>query len=199
VLLLAHSTYLATAENPILTPALEQHIRQLDLTHMLGGGNLFDEATEKGPARTTTAIAALGCQPLLARVLLSELRCVTLHKKHIETSLATETQSHTSCSGSLCRVLANFWNIMHMHTIEEHINFKRLAGLIILGQVLSTGPTSGQHLGTGMATFSMRSRSANRKEATQIEFMDLFFLLHAISGFYIGKAIQWTNYFPRRS
>jgi hypothetical protein len=185
VLLLAHSTYLATAENPILTPALEQHIRQLDLTHMLGGGNLFDEATEKGPARTTTAIAALGCQPLLARVLLSELRCVTLHKKHIETSLATETQSHTSCSGSLCRVLANFWNIMHMHTIEEHINFKRLAGLIILG--------------TGMATFSMRSRSANRKEATQIEFMDLFFLLHAISGFYIGKAIQWTNYFPRRS
>jgi len=33
-----------------LTPVLEQHIRQLDLAHMLGGCNLFSEAVERSPS-----------------------------------------------------------------------------------------------------------------------------------------------------
>lgn len=149
-----------------MTPALKQHIRQLDLAHMLGGGNLFDEATEKGPACTTTVIAALGCQTLLSRVLLLELRCITLHKKHIATSLAIGTRLHTSRCSGICRVITNSWNIMHthMHAIEEDINLKQLTGLIILGQALSSGPTSGQHLGTGMATFScVRAQRTGRR------------------------------------
>jgi hypothetical protein len=41
VLLLAHYLYHATAENQILVPALEQHIRQLDPAHMSGGSDVF--------------------------------------------------------------------------------------------------------------------------------------------------------------
>ena len=85
----------------------------------------------------------------------------------------------------------------YMHAIEEDINLKQLTGLIILGQALSSGPTSGQHLGTAHGDTLMRSRPANQKEATQMEFMDLFFLLHAISGFYSGEAIQWTTDYPQ--
>lgn len=51
-----------------------------------------------------------------------------------------------------------------MHAIEEDINLKQLTGLIILGQALSSGPTSGQHLGTGMATFScVRAQRTGRR------------------------------------
>ena len=187
---LVHSTYIATAENHIWTLPLKQHIRQHDLAHMLGGGNLFDEATEKGPACTTTAIAALGCQTLLSRVLLLELRCITLHKKHIATSLAIGTRLHTSRCSGICRVITNSWNIMHthMHAIEEDINLKQLTGLIILGQALSSGPTSGQHLGTGMATFScVRARRTGRRLHKCTCFYCMQFLV------FIGEAIQWTT------
>ena len=170
MLLLAHSPYHATAENQILTPALKQHIRQLDLAHMLGGGNLFDEATEKGPACTTTAIAALGCQLLLSRVLLSELRCITLHKKHIATSLAIGTRLHTSRCSGICRVITNSWNIMHthMHTIEEDTNLKQLSGLIP-DQPSPPGRRSDQHLGIGMAkSLCIRAQRIGRRLHTWI-------------------------------
>jgi hypothetical protein len=51
VLPLAHSLHHArAAENQILMPALERHIRQLDLAHMSGGSNLFGEAVETRPS-----------------------------------------------------------------------------------------------------------------------------------------------------
>jgi hypothetical protein len=168
---------------------------------MLGGGNLFDEATEKGPACTTTAIAALGCQLLLSRVLLSELRCITLHKKHIAASLAIGTRSHTSRCSGLCRVMTNSWNIMHthMHTIEEHVNVKRLTGLIILDQPLLSGSRSGQHLGTAHGDTLMRSRPANQKEATQMEFMDLFFFTACNFWFLLWRGYTMDYGLPARS
>jgi hypothetical protein len=73
---------------------------------------------------------------------------------------------------------------MHMHTIEEHINLIRLSGLIILGQSLSSGSRSGQHLGTGMATFLCVRAQANRKEATQMEFTVLFSYCMQFLGFW---------------
>jgi hypothetical protein len=86
---------------------------------------------------------------------------------------------------------------MHLHTIEEHINLKRLTGLIILDQPLSLGSRSGQHLGTGMATFLCVRAQANRKEATPMEFMDLFFYCMQFLVFYFGEAIQWTTDYPQ--
>jgi hypothetical protein len=55
VSLLVKSTYHATTENHVWTTALEQHIRQLDLAHMLGGGNLLGEANEQGTVCVTKA------------------------------------------------------------------------------------------------------------------------------------------------
>ena len=63
------AVYQAAAENQLWTPALEQHIRQLDLEPMLGGSNLFGEAIENYPVYMATAIAALGCQLSFSRVL----------------------------------------------------------------------------------------------------------------------------------
>ena len=59
--LLVHSTYHATAEDHIWTPLMAQHIRRLDLAHVLGGGNLFREVAGGSSVRMTTQHALWGC------------------------------------------------------------------------------------------------------------------------------------------
>jgi hypothetical protein len=71
-----------------------------------------------------------------------------------------------------------------MHTIEEDTNLAHLTGPTTLDPSSSAGLRSGQYLGTGMATFQCVRAQANWREATQMEFMDLVFLLHATLGFW---------------
>jgi len=85
VFLLVNSTHHTTAENHIWTTILEQHIRSLDLAHVLGGGNLLGDVTKK------RAVYDHGSRSLRLSVLAlihscaSGRRCNKLHRKHIGT------------------------------------------------------------------------------------------------------------------
>jgi hypothetical protein len=83
----------------------------------------------------------------------------------------------------------------HMHAIEEDINLKQLTGLIILGQALSSGPTSGQHLGTGMATFSCVRAQRTGRRLHKWNSRSCF--LTACNFWVFGEAIQWTTDYPQ--
>ena len=103
VLLLAHILDHATAENQILTPALERNIRQLDLAHMLGGCNLFGEAVERRSSvhnhryssRRLSALALTRCAPR-SRGVLHKITRNTL--RHHSQSTPTRIQAAAAAS-----------------------------------------------------------------------------------------------------